>query len=153
MRPLPAAMLFALLIAFPACAGNSELSLAALIGLHSPHLSAPEKEQLEKYLEGDAQASVHMGKIAVTAEAATCRMSNVDVTHHDCELDFGATKPSFEGRRAHELYATLIENGVPSDGAAGSIYEGIVKLHCVINPVEVKEMAGGGASCSFKTTH
>jgi hypothetical protein len=153
MRSLPAATIVALLTASSAWAGNSELSLAALVGLHSPLLSAPEKEQLEKYLDGDAKASLHMGKITVRAEAVTCRMSNVDVTHHDCEVDFGTTKASFEGRKAHELYATLIENGVPSDGAAGSIYEGIVKLHCVINPADVKEMAGGGASCSFKTTH
>ena len=153
MRLPPAIALVALLSASPASAGNSELSLAALVGLHSPHLSAPEKEQLEKYLEGDAKAFAHLGKITVAAEAVTCRISNVDVTHHDCELDFGATRTSFEGRRAHEIYATLIENGVPSDGVVGSIYEGILKLHCVINPAEVKEMAGGGASCSFKTTH
>jgi len=152
MRLLAAATLIASLTS-PVFAGNSELSLAALVGLHSPHLSTPEKEQLEKYLEGDAKASKHMGKITVAAEAVTCRMSNVDLTYHDCELDFGATKSSFSGRKAHELYATLVENGAPSDGAAGSVYEAITKLHCVINPVEVKEMAGGGASCSFKPTH
>lgn len=153
MRPFAFGALVALVASSPACAGNSELSLAALVGLHSPRLSAAEKGQLEKYLEGDAKASLHMGKIVVTAEAVTCRMSNVDVTYHDCELDFGAGKVSFVGRKAHELYATLVENGVPSEGAAGSIYEGIAELQCAINPAEVKEMGGGGASCAFKPAH
>ena len=153
MKPIAFFTLPLLLAASAAYAGNSELSLAALLGVHSPHLSTAEKAQLEKYLEGDALASEHPHKFVVTAEAVTCRMSDVDITYHSCNLDFGAKKVSFEGRKAHELYATLIENGVPSEGAAGSIYEGITKLDCAINPAEVKERGGGGASCKFKTSH
>ena len=139
------------LAAFPALAGNSELSLAALVGLHSPHLSAAERAQLEKYLDGDSAAAV-AGKFSVTAHAVTCRMGDVDITFHTCDLDFGAKQVALKGRQAHELYATLIENGVPSDGAAGSIYEALTNLDCVIAPAEIKENAGGGASCKFKSS-
>jgi hypothetical protein len=141
-----------LALAAPAAvAGNSELSLAALVGAHSPHLNGAEKALLGKYLDSHAKAPTPRAKkIVVTAERVTCRISDVDVTYHACELDFGGKTVSFEGRKAHELYATLVENGAPSEGAAGSIYEGISKLDCAIEPAQVKEEAGGGASCSFK---
>jgi hypothetical protein len=151
VKPIALIVLPLLLATGSALAGNSELSLAALVGAHSPHLTTAEKTLFEKYLESDAKAPDPSGKkIVVTAESVTCRISDVDITYHSCELDFGVKKVSFEGRKAHELYATLIENGVPSDGAAGSIYEAITKLDCTINPAEVKEESGGGASCKFK---
>jgi hypothetical protein len=49
------------------------------------------------------------------AKRGEFRRGQVDNTL--CELDFGAKKVSFEARKAHELYATLIKNGVPSDGS------------------------------------
>ncbi len=54
------------------------------------------------------------------------------------------------GREAHELYATLIEAGVPSSGAAGSINESVKSLECVIDPAEVRQESGGGAKCTFE---
>jgi hypothetical protein len=137
------------ILASSAQAGNSELTLAALVGLHSPHLSAAEKTQLEKYLDGDS-AATGVGRFSMTAKAVTCRMGDVDITFHGCNLDFGTKQVALEGRHAHELYATLIENGVPSDGTAGTIYEAVTDLDCVIAPAEIKENAGGGASCKFK---
>lgn len=131
-----------------ALAGNSELSLAALVGVHSPHLTAAEKALLEEYLEGEAKGGG--AKFAVTASAVTCRMSDVDIANHSCEIDFGAKKVTLAARKAHELYATLIENGVPSDGAAGSIYEALADLDCTIVPAEIKDRSGAGASCKFK---
>jgi len=54
-----------------------------------------------------------------------------------------------KGRKAHELFATIAEVGVPSDGAAGTIYESLSHLACTINPAEIKQKAGGGAECKF----
>ncbi len=82
----------------------------------------------------------------------TCRISDVDITYHSCELSFGGKKESVTGRKAHELYATLVEAGVASDGAAGSIYEGIANLDCTVDPAAVKQEAGGGATCKFAST-
>jgi hypothetical protein len=87
--------------------------------------------------------------IAVAADSIACRQSDVDISHHDCTLKFGAASQTLNGRLAHELYATLIENGVASDGAAGSIYESISHLACKITPSEVKQKAGGGATCAW----
>jgi len=41
--------------------------------------------------------------------------------------------------------------GVPSDGAAGSVFESLSKLNCTIDPAEIKQKAGGGANCAFET--
>ncbi len=56
---------------------------------------------------------------------------------------------NLDGRKAHELYATLIEIGVPTDGAAGTIYEALSKLSCTIDPKEIESNDGGGAKCLF----
>jgi len=56
---------------------------------------------------------------------------------------------NLKGRRAHELFATIGEVGVPADGAAGTIFEALSYLDCTINPHEIEQRAGGGASCSF----
>jgi hypothetical protein len=52
-------------------------------------------------------------------------------------------------RRAHELFATVGEVGVPLDGAAGTMFEALSHFDCTINPHEIQQKAGGGASCSF----
>jgi hypothetical protein len=73
----------------------------------------------------------------------------VDITQHSCDLTFGAKKATTQGRKAHELYATLAEVSVPPVGAAGSIFEAVSNLDCTIDPAEVKQKAGGGAHCTF----
>ena len=35
--------------------------------------------------------------------------------------------------------------------AAGSITESIMKLECTIDPMVIKQKAGGGADCTFET--
>ncbi|MGH6835466.1 MAG: hypothetical protein ACREC9_07945 [Methylocella sp.] len=130
--------------------GNSALALAALVAEHSPSVNAIDKTVLAKFLNGDT--NVHFPptkKIAVAAAAVTCRASDVDITGHRCDLTFGAKKVTTHGRKAHELYATLAEVGVPPDGAAGSIFEGVSNLDCAIDPAEVKQKAGGGAHCTY----
>ena len=130
--------------------GNGALSLAALVAQHAPQVKAAEKALLVKYLDGKAKAAYPAGKkITVTADQVSCHISNVDITTHRCDLTFGAKKIALSGRAAHELYATLAEVGGPSGGAAGSIYEAVPALDCTVNPDEVKQEAGGGASCKF----
>ncbi len=144
-------LLFLSPAAFAASAsGNGALSLAGLIAEHSPAATRAEKNMLRAYLHGQPKAHLRAGKtIVVKADEVTCRISDVDITHKDCRLTFGHRTVTLAGRRAHELYATLIEVGVPSSGAAGSIYESVKQLKCTIDPAQVRQMAGGGASCNF----
>ena len=86
---------------------------------------------------------------SVTTAKLTCKASNVDIDAHSCDLTFGGKDVTLNGRRAHELFATLAEIGVEPDGAAGSIYEAFANLKCTVDPNEVKQMAGGGAHCDF----
>lgn len=131
--------------------GNAALALAALVGEQAP-LPANEKAVLAAFLAGNPNVAGHAGaKIHVSAESVSCRASNVDLTMHSCELAFGKKTASLSGRAAHELYATLIEAGVPSDGAAGSVYEAVTKLSCTVDPKAVASRDGSGAECVFTT--
>lgn len=38
---------------------------------------------------------------------------------------------------------------MPPDGAAGTMFEALSHLDCTINPHEIQQKVGGGASCSF----
>jgi hypothetical protein len=129
--------------------GTSALALAALVGIHSPTLTFKERIVLTHMLEGRLNFPFPANQIAVKADKVTCRASNVDISAHSCELAFGAKTRKLSGRAAHELYATLIESGVPSDGAAGSLFESLTALSCTVDPSAVKQKAGGGANCTF----
>lgn len=130
--------------------GFGALALAALVGERSPLLSVAEKRLLTRYLDGQAAAPHQRGlRIRVTSAAATCRASNVDITAYSCDLTFGSADVAIQGRAAQDLFATLAQLGVPSDGAAGSIYEGVTNLSCAIDADEVSESGGGGAHCNF----
>jgi hypothetical protein len=131
-------------------AGNSALALAALVGAQSPALNAQQKGALAHMLDGNLSFPYPANqKITVKAGKVVCRASNVDISAHSCQLTFGGATHNLAGRAAHELYATLIEAGVPSDGAAGSAFEGVTLLDCTVDPNEVKQKAGGGADCTF----
>jgi hypothetical protein len=133
--------------------GSGALALAALVGQTSPLLGAPEKEVLAKLLNGEADFSFPKGKtISIEAATVSCRSSNVDIKSHSCDLSFGAQTVTLKGRAAHELYATLIEIGVPPDAGAGSVFEALAKLDCKIDPGEVTANAGGGAHCNYAAT-
>ena len=88
-------------------------------------------------------------KITIKADSIVCRAGNIDITQRSCELTFGQKKVTLSGRKAHELFATLAEAGVRPDGAAGTIRESLSRLSCTIDPNEVKQKAGGGATCNF----
>jgi hypothetical protein len=127
-------------------AGNGALALAALVGEHSK-LSSADKKALARVFDGNL--NVPNKTIVVRADAVVCRAGDVDITAHSCELTFGTKKVVRKGRKAHEIFATLIEVGVPSEGAAGTIFEALKNLQCTINLHDIKDKAGGGANCTF----
>jgi hypothetical protein len=130
--------------------GNVAVSLAALVGEHSPLLSQRDRALLDAYLKGGTHAWFPSGQnVIVKADEVTCRISDVDITGKDCTLKFGARTISLAGRPAEAVYATLVWAGVPSSGAAGSIYEGVKSLDCTIHSDEVRQESGGGATCAF----
>jgi hypothetical protein len=127
---------------------SDALALAGIVAAASPLLSSAEKEAVALLFAGSRNIS-YTKKIVVTADKIVCRASNVDITSRSCEMTFGKTVKSLSGRAANELYATEAMAGVPSDGAAGTMYEGLSKLECAIDPQEIEQAGGGGAVCSF----
>src|ERR1700685_929406 len=98
--------------------GNAALALAAIVGERSPVLSHAEKQVLAHFLAGTVSFPLPpgMNTITVTAGKITCRMGNVAITVHSCELTFGSSTITLAGRPGQELLATLQQNGVPGDG-------------------------------------
>jgi hypothetical protein len=88
-------------------------------------------------------------KISVTADSIVCRI-NVDITARSCELTFKKATHTIKGREANELYATEVFAGLPSDGAAGSIFESLSKPNCTLDPAGIKDKGGAGADCSYE---
>ena len=130
--------------------GNGALALAALVAENSPLLGATDKAVLAKFLNGQTNVAYPAGETTlVSADKITCRASNVDITEHSCDLAFGKKTVMLMGRRAHELYTTLAEIGVQSEGAAGSSFAALSNLKCAINPSEVQQKSGGGAHCDY----
>jgi hypothetical protein len=131
--------------------GNSALALASLVAEQSPSLSLDDKSVMVQFIHANPNfAYLPSKKISVQADAVVCRQSNVDITERGCELTFGAKKVTIMGRKAHELFSTIREVGVPPDGAAGTSYESLSHLACSIDTEAVKQKAGGGADCEFQ---
>ena len=132
--------------AAPATAnGPAALALAGVVALYSPLLTADEREAVSAFFVGQTGVR-YAKKITVTADKIVCRVSNVDITARSCELTFKGDKQTITGRRASEIFATEAMAGVPADGAAGSVSESLSKLNCTLDPKEIKEKAGGGAT-------
>jgi hypothetical protein len=161
MKQLPALMLCCAIgqmaslssaAAAPATAtGPSALALAAVVAAHGSLLGAFDRRALSRLFDGKDLLITRTNKITVSADSITCKMSDVDITARSCDLTFKSHKVSVTGRAANEVYATMAVAGVMSEGAAGSIIEGITKLECTIDPQVIKQKAGGGASCTFET--
>jgi hypothetical protein len=101
-------------------AGNGALALAALIDAYSPVLAESDKRVPAALLERQLDLPfTACRKISVQADHVTCSAGNVDISRHSCDLTFGKQTAALAARKAHELYATLIEIGVPLNGAAG----------------------------------
>lgn len=156
MKRLVASVAFAgiLLSASPAGAqtagGFAALSLAELVGLLSPLVSPAHHAILAQFRNGNTNFASSNAPFTFTAPSIDCGASNVDITHYRCMLTFnGGTTSQLTGAAAQNLYATLIEAGVPSDGAAGTIHEAVLNLSCTVHVGQVKDRAGGGATCNF----
>ena len=130
--------------------GPAALALAGVVALYSPLLTADEREAASAFFVGQSGVR-YAKKISVTADKIVCRVSNVDITARSCELTFKGSKQTITGRRASEIFATEAMAGIPADGAAGSVLESLSKLNCTLDPAEIRQMAGGGATCSFET--
>ena len=130
--------------------GPAALALAGVVALYSPLLTADEREAVSAFFVGQSGVR-YAKKISVTADKIICKVSNVDITARSCELTFKGAKQTITGRRASEIFATEAMAGVPPDGGAGSVSESLSKLNCVLDPAEIKQKAGGGASCSFES--
>jgi hypothetical protein len=130
--------------------GASALALAAIVAGYSHQVTARERAALNHLFAGKLNFNWPANRtIAVKADSIVCRAGNVDITAWSCALTFGKKKVTVKGRKAHELYATIAEVGVPADGAAGSTFEALSHLDCTIDPNVIKQKAGGGASCNF----
>jgi hypothetical protein len=128
--------------------GSVALALAGVVAPYSP-LPAAEKKAVAAFFAGNTNVS-YAKKITVTADKIVCRTSNVDITARSCELTFKGSTRTLKGREANEIFATEVMAGVPSDGAAGSIFESLSKLSCTLDPKALKDKAGAGADCSFE---
>jgi len=129
--------------------GSAALALAGVVASHSPKLSPAEKKTVAAFFDGKTDVP-YAAKIKVTADKIVCRIGNVDITSRSCDIAFIGETISLKGREANELYATEAMAGVPSDGAAGSIFEAVSKLVCTLDPTGIKDKSGGGAECTFE---
>ena len=138
MRPIRLLLLMGLLLALD---GSGALALAA--PRHRVAAARRAREgRAEQAARREGRFHLSQGKddLGVAARVA-CKASNVDIKSHSCNLSFGKQNVALKGRAAHELYATLIEIGVPPDAGAGSVFEAIGKLDYKIDPNEVIENA------------
>ena len=146
-------LLTALVLATPSAyaadaKGSSALALATIVAGHSPTMDQRDKRLLRRMFNGRGTGR-SQGKITVEADSIKCKVGNVDITSRSCDLAFGKEQVSLDGRRANEVFATLVVAGVTPDGAAGSMNAAVSKFKCTIDPQEIKQKAGGGADCSF----
>jgi len=136
-----------------ACAATSSgyaaLAVGALVGSYSPLLRAPRKSALSKVLAGNAGSVSRVAPIRVKADSVVCHAGDVDIGNFGCDLKFGAKTEHLVGRQANELFASLGEMGVATDGAAGTIYVSVHGLQCMIDPAKVSHRDGGGADCVY----
>ncbi|ODA66092.1 hypothetical protein A7A08_02944 [Methyloligella halotolerans] len=156
MRPIASIPALTLLLVAPSAASASEvtdsgaLALAAIVAQLSPDIGDADKQALAKLLDGDTGFQWKTSEtIAVTAKSIKCHTSNVDLTSHDCTLTFGGKDSTLTGRAAHELLATLAEEGLQPDAGAGNVWYALSALDCAIDVAQVKAKDGGGVSCTF----
>jgi hypothetical protein len=129
--------------------GSPALALACLIAPHSPEISFADKRAVAIFFDG--RTNVHARKkISVIADKIVCRYSDVDITSRSCDLTFRDTVRKLDGREANELFATAALAGVKSEGSAGHINQNLTKLKCTLDPVAIRNKAGGGAECSYE---
>jgi hypothetical protein len=97
--------------------GSSAFALASLVAVHSPVLSTGDTVLIRRLFNGHFhQLRGDTKPISVDANAIVCSVGNVDLTAHSCKLTFGSKTINLTGDKAYELYATMSQAGVPSEG-------------------------------------
>ena len=130
--------------------GQAALALGALVAEYSPSLGSLEKRTIHRIFNGDQIGPFPTTQtMTLRVDSILCRVSNVQIAIRSCVLTFGNRSNNLTGRGAHEIYATLVEIGNPSSGAAGSVYENLTQVSCTIDPQALRQSGGGGASCTF----
>jgi hypothetical protein len=130
--------------------GHSALALGVIVGDDSPVLGWHTKIELAHLLNDKKLGYGPHPTITVKATSVVCQAGDVDLAAFSCTLTFGKATHTRLGRNANELFATLIEAGVPSDGAAGHVYEAVHNLECKLDPAKLEGKDGSGADCSFQ---
>jgi hypothetical protein len=129
--------------------GSTALALAGVVAPLSPLLASAEKQAMAMLFAANSEIP-YRKKIVVAADKIVCRTGNVDITARSCEVTFGKKVRTVNGPAANEIFATAALAGVPSDGAAGSVFESLSKLSCTIDPQAIRQKDGSGADCSFQ---
>lgn len=129
--------------------GSTALALAGVVARLSKSLTSAEKKAVAMLFATNSDIA-YKNKIVVTADKIVCRISNVDITARSCDISFGKKSRTLHGPTANEIFATMALAGVPSDGAAGSVFESLTKLSCTIDPNAIRQKDGSGADCSFE---
>lgn len=130
--------------------GNAALALAATIGWHSPDLSNSDRSAMAAVLDDFSKPLPTPARpIVIKADKIRCRMGDVDIAMHECVLTFGTKTVTLSGAVGQNFLATMIENGVQADGAAGTIYYTVAPIRCTVDVAQVKAHDGGGAKCIF----
>ena len=131
--------------------GPTALAVAAVVAQYSPVLNPGERKVIAGLFDGNTRMSYPLKKLSVEADSVMCRISNVAIADRSCEIAFKKGKRSLKGHAANEVYATLASAGITAEGAAGSMIENVLKLSCTLDLGEIKQNAGGGASCSWQS--
>ncbi len=139
--------------------GSSALAIASLVAASSPVVRLYNKNVMARLFDGRFNLVVPPDTtISIEADAIVCSAGDVDITAHSCTLTFGPPASPYligpaisylTGRKAHELYATMMEAMIPPQGTAGALDESLSHLVCTINPHEIAKKSGGGADCTF----
>lgn len=150
---LKPALITLALLGLPAAAhadtsgGSPGMAFAALIAQHSPTVSAANKWRLMQYLGNHNAGPGAPALITVTVKGLQCLSGNVAENFHNCDLTYGSTHLTINGRAANELYATAVENGVQPDGAAGKMEFVLKDLNCTVKPHDIG--TGGAVACTW----
>jgi hypothetical protein len=129
--------------------GSTALALAGVVARLSKSLTSAEKRAVAMLFAANSDIP-YKNKIVVTADKIVCRTGNVDITSRSCEIVFGKKSRTLNGSTANEIFATMALAGIPSDAAAGSVFEGLTRLSCTIDPNAIARKDGSGADCAFE---
>jgi hypothetical protein len=130
--------------------GNDALGLAALVAQYSPLVPKSSKKALSNLFDGKRKFKFPAKEaISIEASSINCRKSSAAIAAFACGLDFAGKPVSVQGRKAHELLATLAEAGTASRQEAGMLHYNIDHLKCEVRTSEILRSAGSGSECRF----